>query len=69
MSGFCPIDKTTAFRHTKHHGLIRIKIISKKLRYNFFLTLVDNVNNFNLKNHQALNLIFPSITDRQSIYF
>ena len=24
MSGFCPIDKATAFRQTKHHGLIRV---------------------------------------------
>ena len=33
-----------------------------------YLTFVDNINTFNLKNHQVLKLKFPSIMHWQWIY-
>ena len=33
-----------------------------------YLTFVDNINTFNLKNHQVLKLKFPSIKHWQWIY-
>ena len=34
-----------------------------------YLTFVDNINTFNLKNHQVLKLKFPSIKQCSWIFF